>query len=76
MANGTDTIIIRGGSVEVEFVGTSPYSRDSANDKKYKNETMKIRRVLITGAINYDSDHDTGGKTKDGLMCEIQIFCS
>ncbi len=73
MSNGSD-IVITGGSVEVQFNGQ--YSPDPENGQRYRNADLKIRRVVITGDINYDSDNDNGGKFPNGLRCVIRVVCS
>jgi hypothetical protein len=68
MANGED-IIIRGGSVDLEYDGTV-YEKDPQDPRKHRNLTKKITRVVITGDINYDSgDHPAG------LKCEVRTSC-
>jgi hypothetical protein len=62
-------IIIKGGSVEVEFDGTV-YTKDPANPRKNKNPNKKITRVVITGDIAFDS-----GDHPSGLKCEIRATC-
>ena len=64
MADGSD-IIIKGGSVEVDF-NDEYYPKE----KGRRNETQKIIRVRITGDISYDSDDHPGG-----LSCEITVTC-
>jgi hypothetical protein len=67
-ANGTE-IIIKGGSVEVEFDGNT-YTQDPANPRKHKNQNKKITRVVITGEISFDS-----GDVPSGLDCKITATC-
>ena len=66
--NGTE-IIVKGGSVEVEFDGNT-YQQDPSNPRKHKNASKKIRRVVITGDIAFDS-----GDHPNGLKCEIKAIC-
>ena len=68
MANGTDTIIIRGGSSEVEF-DPDVYPSDPLNPKKHKNKNpaKKVTRVVISGDITFDSGDHPGG-----LTCKIE----
>ena len=62
-------IIIKGGSVELEFDETV-YPKDPADPKIRKNGRNKITRVVITGDISFDSeDHP------QGLKCEIKAIC-
>ncbi len=68
MADG-ETIIIRGGSAEVEFNSTT-FPSDPTNAKKHKNASKKITRVVITGDITFDSGDHPGG-----LKCEITAQC-
>ena len=71
MANGNDTIIIRGGSTEVEFNTDTLVAEDlpaphPKSRKKHKNDNKKITQIVITGDVSFDSRrHD------DGLTCEI-----
>jgi hypothetical protein len=68
MANGDD-IIIRGGSVELEYDG-SVYEKNPNDPRKRQNSGKKITRIVITGDINYDSeDHP------EGLKCEVRASC-
>ena len=67
-ANGTE-IIIKGGSVEVEF-DPNTYPQDPANPRKHKNANKKITKVVITGDITFDS-----GDHPNGLTCEIKATC-
>jgi hypothetical protein len=69
MANGTDDIIIKGGSAEVRF-NPLVYLADQLDPRSHKNADLKITRVLITGDISYDS-----GEHPSGLQCEITAFC-
>lgn len=62
-------IIIKGGSVEVEYDGRV-YAQDPANPRKHKNPSKKITRVVITGDISFDS-----GDRPGGLTCEIKATC-
>lgn len=67
-ANGTE-IIIKGGSVEVEF-DPRTYPADPSNGRKHSNPNKKITRVVITGDISFDS-----GDQPSGLKCEIRAIC-
>jgi|RhiMetdeSRZDD1v2_1073273.scaffolds.fasta_scaffold945993_2 hypothetical protein len=67
MADG-ETIIVRGGSAEVEY-DSATFPTDPTNPKKHKNTSKKITRVLITGDISFDS-----GDVPSGLTCEITAF--
>lgn len=67
-ANGTE-IIIKGGSVEVEF-DANTYPQDPSNGRKHRNPNKKITKVVITGDIHFDS-----GDHPDGLKCEIRATC-
>ena len=69
---GSD-IIIKGGSVDLEFDETV-YEKDPGDPKKHKNATKKITRVVITGDINFDSRSQNPGT--NGLKCEITISCN
>jgi len=68
MANGTNDIIIKGGSAEIIF-NDEVYTPEGAHT--YANAERKIVRVVITGDIEYDS----GGVKPAGLQCEIHVFC-
>ena len=67
-ANGTE-IIIKGSSVEVEF-DANTYPQDPSNGRKHRNASKKIRRVVITGDISFDS-----GDHPSGLSCEVKAIC-
>ncbi|MGI9065246.1 MAG: hypothetical protein ACR2HX_02420 [Pyrinomonadaceae bacterium] len=68
MANGDD-IIIRGGSVELEY-DSSVYAKNSNDPRKHQSSGKKITRIVITGDINFDSeDHPAG------LKCEVRASC-
>ncbi len=68
MANGDD-IIIRGGSVELEY-DSSVYSKNSNDPRRHQSSGKKITRIVITGDINFDSeDHPAG------LKCEVRASC-
>lgn len=62
-------IIIKGGSVEVDFDG-SVYTKDPNDPRRHKNAVKKITRVVITGDIQFDSQEHPGG-----LRCEIKAHC-
>ena len=66
--NGTE-IIIKGGSVEVEF-DPNTYPTDPSNGRKHGNPSKKITRVVITGDITFDSDEHPSG-----LTCVIKAIC-
>jgi hypothetical protein len=64
-ADGGD-IIIRGGSVDLEY-DDSVYPKDPGDPKKHKNENKKITRILIedeNGGVKYDSDGQNAMKWK------------
>ncbi len=64
MAEGGD-IIIKGGSVELDF-NDDYYPKDTLR----RNEKQKITRIQITGDVKYDSnDHP------EGLHCDITVTC-
>lgn len=69
MSNGSTDIIIKGGSVEVHF-DDNVYEQDPQNPQKYRNEEKKIRRIVITGDLSYDS-----GSKPGGWQCEITAHC-
>ena len=62
-------IIIKGGSVELEYDG-AVYRSDPSNPKKHKNDAKKITRVVITGDITFDS-----GERPSGIKCLITTTC-
>jgi len=70
MSNGTQDIIIKGGSTEVIF-NDDIYTPDPLKPHTYINAEKKIVRVVITGDIEYDS----GGEKESGLRCEITCIC-
>jgi hypothetical protein len=69
MSNGSGDIIIKGGSVQVEF-DDIVYQRDPAYLHRYSNDDRKITRIVITGDMNFDS-----GDHPDGLRCDITVLC-
>ncbi|MEK6282121.1 MAG: hypothetical protein AABN95_17330 [Acidobacteriota bacterium] len=69
MSDTGSDIIIKGGSVELEYDGTI-YTRDPSDPKKNQNPTKKITHVVISGDISYDS-----GDNPNGLRCEIKLTC-
>lgn len=73
MPDGGD-IIIRGGSVELEY-DVSVYLPDPGNPgnrKKHKNSNKKIRQIVVTdkgGITQYDStDHPEGLEFKVSVL--------
>ena len=62
-------IIIKGGSVELDYDGTV-YPPDPLDPKKHKNNAKKITRVVITGDITFDS-----GEHPNGITCIITTTC-
>jgi hypothetical protein len=69
MGESGNDIIIKGGTVELEFKD-DVYRKVSGDPTKYRNANKKITRVVITGDISYDSqDHP------NGLKCEITATC-
>lgn len=69
MPNGSGDIIIKGGSVDLEY-DEGTYPKDPNDPHKHKNENKKVTRVVITGDINFDS-----GEQSNGLKCEVRISC-
>jgi hypothetical protein len=68
MANGED-IIIRGGSVELEY-DDSVYEKNPNDPRKHQNSGKKVTRIVITGDINFDS-----GNRPEGWKCEVRASC-
>ncbi len=66
MANGSD-IIIRGGSCEIHF-DHGTFKQDQNDPKKRKHDTLKIKRIVISGDKSFDS-----GDTPNGFKGEIKI---
>lgn len=62
-------IIIKGGSVELEYDG-AVYPPDRSDPNKHKNGAKKITRVVITGDITFDS-----GERPSGIKCWITTTC-
>lgn len=62
-------IIIKGGSVELEYDGDT-YTQDPSDPRKHKNPNKKITRVTITGDISFDS-----GERPEGIKCSISTIC-
>ncbi len=68
MSNG-QTIIIKGGSVEVVYdAGTYPV--DPSDPKRHVNKDLKITQVVITGDLNWSSS-----EKPQGWACEITVHC-
>jgi hypothetical protein len=70
MSGGSGDIIIKGGSVEVNFA-ESLYPKVSSDPTVHRNEDRKITRVVISGDISFDS-----GDHPEGLLCEIKAITS
>jgi hypothetical protein len=70
MSNGSDTIIIKGGSAEVVF-DSAVFVQDPNDPNRHKNQNKKITRVVITGGITFDSDEHP-----NGLTCSITATCT
>jgi hypothetical protein len=68
MANGGD-IIIKGGSAEIHF-DHSVFKKDDTNPKKRRHDTLKIKRIVISGNTDFDS-----GDVPGGFKGEIKISC-
>jgi hypothetical protein len=66
MANGAD-IIIKGGSAEIHF-DHDVYKKDASDPKKRGHESLKIKRIVISGDENFDS-----GDLPNGFKGEIKI---
>jgi hypothetical protein len=63
MSDGSGEIIIRGGSVEVQFDG-SVYQKDPNDPKKHQNANRKITKVVVldeNGAETFNSGDNQGG---------------
>jgi hypothetical protein len=59
-------IIIRGGSVDLEY-DDSVYPKDAGDPKKHRNENRKIINILIedeNGRVKYDSGGENPMKWK------------
>lgn len=68
MGDGGGDIIIRGGSVDLQF-DDSLYPKDPNDPKSHKNGNKKITRVVITGDISFDS-----GDHPEGLRCDVKAI--
>lgn len=66
MGSGSGDIIIKGGSVDVNFDGEL-YPGDPKDPSSHKNANRKITRIVISGDVSYDS-----GVHPEGLRCEIR----
>ncbi|HEV2829578.1 MAG TPA: hypothetical protein VGW76_18410 [Pyrinomonadaceae bacterium] len=69
MSEGED-IIIKGGSIELEFED-SVYPRNPSNPKKHQNPNRKISRIVVVdenGGQKYDS-----GESPNGMKWTITI---
>ena len=62
-------IIIKGGSVELDYDG-AVYPPDPLDPKKHKNNAKKITKVVISGDIDFDS-----GEHANGIKCLITVTC-
>lgn len=70
MSDTSGDIIIKGGSVDLNFDETT-YPKDNGDPKSHKNANKKITRVTISGGgLEYDS-----GDQPSGLSCTIKVFC-
>ena len=67
MSDGGGDIIIKGGSVDLQY-DESIYQKDPGDPKSHRNPTRKITKVVITGDIRFDS-----GDHPEGLSCTITI---
>ena len=67
--SGGNDIIIKGGSVELEFDETI-YQK--TGDPKVRKSDKKITRVVVSdGGLTFDS-----GAHPEGLKCTIRVVCS
>ena len=69
MSEGED-IIIKGGSIELEFDDTV-YPRNPSNPKKHQNPNRKISRIVVVdenGGQKYDS-----GESPNGMKWTITV---
>ncbi len=69
MSDGGGDIIIKGGSVDINY-DENIYQKDPLDPKSHKNANKKITRVVISGDISFDS-----GEFNDGLRCTITTTC-
>jgi len=69
MSEGED-IIIKGGSIELEFED-SVYPKNPSNPKKHQNPNRKISRIVVVdenGGQKYDS-----GESPNGMKWTITV---
>jgi hypothetical protein len=66
MGSGSGDIIIKGGSVAVEF-DDGLYPKDPKDPSSHKSETRRITRIVITGDVSFDS-----GELREGLRFEVK----
>ena len=69
MSEGED-IIIKGGSIELEFED-SVYPKNPSNPKKHQNPNRKISRIVVVdenGGQKYDS-----GESQNGMKWTITV---
>ena len=61
-SDGSGEIIIKGGSCEIHF-DDGVLARDPTETKrrKHKHDTLKIKRIVITGNQSFDSNDIPGG---------------
>lgn len=71
MSDSSGEIIIRGGSCEIHF-DDGLFQKDPGDPKKrkHKHDTLKIKRIVITGDHEFDSKD-----MPDGFRGEIRITC-
>lgn len=71
MSDGSGEIIIKGGSCEIHF-DDGLFKKDPNDPKrrKHSHDTLKIKRIVITGNQSFDSNDIPGG-----FRGEIKITC-
>jgi hypothetical protein len=71
MADGGD-IIIRGGSVDLEY-DEAVYPMEPGHPRKHKANGKKIRQITVTD-INNDTILYDSGDHPDGLKYKVSVF--
>ena len=67
-----DPVVIRGGSVDIEF-DDAVFPKSNA---KHSNGNKKISRVVITGDIQFDAPQNgTHTGTSTNGRCTVTVYC-
>jgi hypothetical protein len=72
MSNGSNEIIIKGGSCELQF-DHGVFQQDQVDNTKRKNADLEIKHIIISGDPEFP-DHDTGEHSTK-FTGNIRIIC-